>query len=332
MRNPQLVLPLDYMEQAAKAVRRAKKRVFLIGLTLFRSDSTGQLLDAMITAAQRGIEVHVAADFATYINAMRGIRDLPLTYRNRSARAVTSLGKDLTAAGAQFRWLGRQYGYLFMGRTHSKWLVVDNMVFSFGGVNIDRDSNFRNHTDYMFRIESQELADLLVNEQVAIEKVDKKGRTARNHSSKISIGKVLFDGGKPGRSMIYDTALRLARQASEILLVSQHCPTGRLGKVLAQKPSRIYFNQLKNVDSKQNQLMIRLGKPSMRRNNLYNRAKYLHSKFMVFTMPDGSRRAITGSHNFVAASSRLGTREVALETDDEKIISQLEKFFHEHIE
>jgi len=181
-------------------------------------------------------------------------------------------------------------------------------------------------------MKDQKLADLLVKEHLAVERANKRGSTSRNHMAKIDIGKVLFDGGKFGGSIIYNEVVRLAHQAEEILLVSQYCPTGKLSKILTQKPSRVYFNQLENVDSKFNRAIIRLGKRSKRERNLYGRPKYLHAKFAIFTMPDGSKKAITGSHNFVAASSILGTREVALETDDKKIIAQLEKFFHDFVE
>jgi cardiolipin synthase len=64
---------------------------------------------------------------------------------------------------------------------------------------------------------------------------------------------------------------------------------------------------------------------------MYTRNRYLHAKFMIFTMPDGSKVALTGSHNFVYAGVLLGTREIALETRNPKIIRQLESFFESHV-
>nr|MBP6038525.1 hypothetical protein [Candidatus Saccharimonas sp.] len=58
---------------------------------------------------------------------------------------------------------------------------------------------------------------------------------------------------------------------------------------------------------------------------------YLHAKFMIGTMPDGSKRAITGSHNFMFGSGLMGTREIALETTDTKIIRQLERFIDTYV-
>jgi cardiolipin synthase len=48
-------------------------------------------------------------------------------------------------------------------------------------------------------------------------------------------------------------------------------------------------------------------------------------------MKDGTKRAISGSHNFAYTGVLLGTREVALETADPTIIRQLETFLDEEV-
>ena len=58
----------------------------------------------------------------------------------------------------------------------------------------------------------------------------------------------------------------------------------------------------------------------------YERDRYLHAKCIIFSFKDGSKTAITGSHNFVNGGVLLGTREVALETKEPSIIAQLEDF------
>ena len=64
---------------------------------------------------------------------------------------------------------------------------------------------------------------------------------------------------------------------------------------------------------------------------LYKKSVYNHAKFIIFTMADGKKTALTGSHNFVWGGVVLGTREINLETTDKHIISQLETFFAHHI-
>jgi phosphatidylserine/phosphatidylglycerophosphate/cardiolipin synthase-like enzyme len=58
----------------------------------------------------------------------------------------------------------------------------------------------------------------------------------------------------------------------------------------------------------------------------YNHTPYLHAKCMIFEFEDGSKTAITGSHNFVHGGVLLGTREIALKTNNAAVIKQLEAF------
>jgi len=58
---------------------------------------------------------------------------------------------------------------------------------------------------------------------------------------------------------------------------------------------------------------------------------YLHAKFIIFTMKDGSKTAISGSHNFAYTGVLFGTREIALETTNPQVIGQLESFYKKYI-
>ena len=55
-------------------------------------------------------------------------------------------------------------------------------------------------------------------------------------------------------------------------------------------------------------------------------------KFIIFTMPDGEKVTLTGSHNFMRGSGIMGTREIALETSDPDVIKQLEAFRKKYVE
>jgi cardiolipin synthase len=100
---------------------------------------------------------------------------------------------------------------------------------------------------------------------------------------------------------------------------------------LKLKNATLYFNHWRKA-STVNRWMIRFGMLRSKQETLYKRESYLHSKFIIFEMPDGHKTAITGSHNFMMASGLVGTREIALETSDPEIISQLEQFRHDHVE
>jgi cardiolipin synthase len=323
---PKLILPQDYVKNATEQIKKAKDRVALLSMVLIHDTATDDLLDALCDAAERGVEVSVAGDTFTYTEFQGSY--IPTTYRNKRVRDAEDLQKRLRAAGAKFHWLGRLSTVAFMGRTHIKWCVVDDTVYSFGGVNINEKS-FLN-TDYMFVVKNEALASRIVAEQERIIRSDRSGHTYRSHRFGDDDNMVLIDGGFFGDSIIYRRACYWAERATHVTLVSQHCPTGKLSRLLKKVDSDLYFNHWTNAGLL-NRIVIRLGMLTSKHTTSYHRRPYLHAKFIIFTLPDGQKVAITGSHNFVSGGVLLGTREVALETTNKKIITQLERFFKEHV-
>ena len=324
--TPQLILPETYVKKATAQIRNAKKRVSLLTMVLVRDDATDELIDALCEAAERGVAVTVAADSFTYTDFQGSY--IPTTYRSKRVREAMSMQKRFRAAGASFHWLGRLSMIAFSGRTHIKWCVVDDTVYSFGGVNLDQQSV--NNTDYMFVVKNEALASRIIAEQERIIKADRSNHAYRSHQFGDDDNMILIDGGFLGDSIIYRRACYWAQRAAHVTLVSQYCPTGKLSRLLKQTDSNLYFNHWTNAGLL-NRMVIRLGMLSSKHATSYHRRAYLHAKFMIFTMPDGSKTAITGSHNFVHAGVFLGTREVALETSNKKIIAQLEQFFADYV-
>jgi len=241
-----------------------------------------------------------------------------------------NMAKKLLAAGANFTWVGRFSSSPFTGRNHMKCLVVDDVVFSFGGINMDADS--LENTDYMFMVNDPQLALELSDDIGRIIKADSRHFSYRSHE--FSFGKkskVLVDGGFQADSIIYRRACQLAKEAEEILFVSQYCPTSKLSRLMKEKKTRLYFNAPTRANTKLNHAIIGINMFFSGNKSLYERKKYLHAKFMIFTMADGKKIAITGSHNFTYIGTLFGTREIALETEDTKIIKQLEQFFNKEV-
>jgi cardiolipin synthase len=182
----------------------------------------------------------------------------------------------------------------------------------------------------MFRFIGAKLADEIVHQQTSIIAHAAPQVIYNGYQAECGAGTFYIDSGAKRESIIYDRACELAKSAEHILFVSQYAPSGRLAKQLKQTDTTLYFNAPDNASSL-NGLLIRW---DMLREGLktnYTHKKYLHAKFMIFTMPDGKKIALTGSHNFSHAGVVFGTREVALETTDKKIIRQLESFFEAHI-
>lgn len=313
----------DYIADASKAIARSKKRVVVMTLCISREAETDEFIDNLEDAAKRGVDVRVAADTFTF-SAFGGYFS-PFKRLHRHSREAKKLARKLRSNGAQFRWLGGNWRINpFTGVTHVKWTIVDDTVYSFGGVNMY--GRGARHIDYMFKVEDKKLADLLVHEHQKIVQTDRDPTDYSGFYKQLDYGNLLIDSGQKNESMIYERAVELAEQSEFILFVSQYCPTGRLAKVLHRKKAAAYYNQPKNTH-RWTKLMLRYARLTSGIKTLYKKTTYLHGKFIIFTMHDGSKVALTGSHNFSYSGVRLGTREVELETHDQKIIAQLEAFF-----
>lgn len=322
----QLLLPNEYLSDAIQQINHATARVCLLTMIFVDDEETHLLVDALCIAAERGVHVTVAADMFTYTEIGGHFRFN--TRGSKKVRHLTAMQRRLQKCGVKFRWLGTESSSLINGRTHSKWLVVDDFVYAFGGVNLYCLGI--SNTDFMFKIKDALLAEHLASEERRILQTDQEGHAYRSHKFGDDTSQILIDGGFSGDSIIYRHACRLASEAQKITYVSQFCPTGKLGRLLERTESTLYFNPWNQATSL-NALAIRVGSALSGLKTRYTHKEYLHCKFMIFTLQDGSKRAITGSHNFSAAGVWLGTKEVALETSDSHIIKQLERFVEKHI-
>lgn len=317
----------DYIVDATRVIQKAKNRVLVLSMVIADHPATHDFIEALLAAAKRGVKVSVAADVFTYGEVNGSF--LPLFYFNSGPRKANQMVKAMRRAGVKFQWLGRTRATIFNGRTHIKWTVVDDTVYSFGGVNIYQDGVLT-YSDYMFKITNPDLADRMSLEHKRVLDIDRGGRLHRSHQFDIDGDHVLIDGGINGNSIIYRRACDLAASAKSIIFVSQYPPTGKLSKIFSKHHASLYFNR-PELASYLNKLVINYG---IKRSNLtssYNRNRYIHAKFMIFTMPDGSKVALTGSHNFNYSGVALGTREVALESRNPDVIRQLEDFFESNI-
>ena len=327
MSTPKLLPTAEYLSDAIATISSAKQRVMFMSLMFTDDDVTDDFVDALEAAADRGVSVQIAADVFTY--GELGGHFLPFKFFTKKSRATTAAVRALTKKGIVFNWLGRFSVTPVSGRTHIKCLIVDDIVYSFGGVNL-YGKDILGNIDYMFKYKDARLADDLTHEFNQITKADRGHYAYRSHKFSLGSDIVLTDGGFQGDSIIYRRAVELAKEANDILLVSQYCPTGKLSRVLKSKPAKLYFNP-PSLAGPLNKAVIQIGMTFSGHKTEYVRDRYLHAKFMIFTMPGGKKIAITGSHNFVYGGVLLGTREIALETDDPKIVRQLERFFKEYV-
>jgi cardiolipin synthase len=316
----------QYLDDLISRISRAEDRVVLMSPILADDQATHTLIDELTAAAERGVIVSIATDVFTY-SELGGYLS-PFKHIRNGSRASTAMAKRLIVAGASFVWLGDKYQLNpFKGVTHIKWAIVDTVSYGFGGTNIYQEGI--ESTDFMFRSHDPQLADEIFRQHHAITN-NTSPREHSGHISKNSHGTMYIDSGEPGESIIYDRICELANSAKDMLIVTQYCPSGTFAQQLRQDNAKTYYNQPRNAP-RATGLLITLTQLRTGLHSLYSRNAYLHAKFIIFTMPSGERIAITGSHNFAYSGVRLGTREVALETNDPYICEQLQHFYEAYV-
>lgn len=328
MTSYKLLKSTEYAKQLVKSIKHAKNRIDIIALVISEDDATRGIIDALCQASRRGVRVSIGMDiFFTYKEL--GIRSSRWSYFRTQVKHMRATRKRLEESGASVRWLGQFGATLFSRRTHTKWSIVDDTVYSFGGINL-YDAGISSN-DYMLRTDDKRLAERMSAEHELIISTDKAGQSYPSHTFGTEGGAVLVDGGKMFDSVIYRRACSLAEQAESVIYVSQYCPTGKLARILKRQQAAIYFNPWQNAAGRFSSVFIRFSTFVHRIETLYEHDSYLHAKFILFYMVDGSRVAITGSHNFIASNGVMGTREVALETREQSIIDQLESYLRRDI-
>lgn len=327
MSKPQLLTSQEYLQDLTVLVDNASKHIY--GLTLIITDDavTHDLILALEKAAKRGVRVTIAIDAFTYSEL--GGYFSPLKYKKAASVATLSMAKRLKHAGVHFTTLSNSSKINpFSGVTHIKWFVVDDSVYCFGGTNLYAKGI--KHSDYMFKIVDSTLAQKIIAQQQLILEADSKNAPYRGYSSETPYGILLVDSGKKHQSIIYDRACSLAMEAKEIIYVSQYCPSGVLAKHIKNTDTKMYFNR-PDLANFYNGLLIRSTILRTKLKTRYKKDIYIHAKFIIFTMHNGDKIALTGSHNFAYSGVALGTKEVALETKNHAIIKQLEQFFQDKI-
>lgn len=324
--RPELLSPHEYVKDATAAIKKAKHRISFLCMMVADDEATDAFINALNDASRRGVHVEVAADVFTY-GELSG-HFIPTRYFTKKTRETNTMAKEFKENNVIFNWLGRFSNTPFTGRTHIKWCVVDDTIYSFGGVNL-YDQGLEN-ADYMFKIIDSELADTLDHEYERLIRADTGNFSYKSRSIKSRYGKVHIDGGLPFDSVIYRRACALTREADSVMYVSQYGPTGKLNRLLKKTNSKLYFNNGDHAPGI-NKIAIGVIHLLTRNKTLYRKKRYLHGKFMLFHMRDGRKIALTGSHNFAHGGVLLGTREVALETENAAVIGQLEAFFNDYV-
>lgn len=313
-----------YFETLLKAVPKAKKRIVIHAMTLLWGTRTKELAPHLIAAAGRGVEVRIVGDIYSKFQARR-----PQFIRSKisSWEQTETINGQLRASGVHITYVGKLGINPFKTRCHSKIVLIDDLAYTFGGINFSDDS-LENH-DYMFEIHSATLADRLYKIVREIEK-DTGEPLADIREELDAHTTLLFDGGTPDESVIYETACDVVAAAKKVYYVSQMCPSGKLAELITATENECYFVRPSQaeppgpIDLIWNKLRYSI-------TNRYKGKAYVHAKFILTEGHDGSKHLISGSNNFSWRGVRYGTKEIAMHSSDPELWDALYDFLQKKI-
>lgn len=314
-----------YFRQLAKEIKQTKvgDRVGLA--TMSREPLIVEVVDELIAAARRGVEVYFMVDAILFTFTDKPLQlgplwfGLPLTAGWGMFGQHYRLVEKLRQAGGHVGIVNRPrhpFNLPIAGRSHIKTAVINDRVY-IGGHNLSAE----NQLDIMTYWEDQKTADIIfkfLQQVVAAESVSKVLDADKRYKLD-NQDELLIDRGQPHQSLILDEALALIDNSNDWLYMTcQYFPGGQTGQHLKAAVERgvkvtLMFSPPSSHKSewfghKLYELRERSRLPAeLFAHKLPDSAPLLHAKLIAT-----EQGAIIGSHNYVDQGVRLGTAEIAL--------------------
>lgn len=319
------LVPADqYYDELLRAISTSERRVVMAAMVVRDDAKIHRILKALMAARQRGVEVHLLFDAFTYLSFVYDQLEGGVSYRKANSRFKQTL-KQLEEAGARVSSVGKLSLNPYRGRCHVKITVIDDLVYCFGGVNL-ADEAFAN-TDFMLATEDASLADYLDQLTARIVTGPRKGNIEHTLDGQNAL---LFDAGERRQSVIYNQACAWAERASRIYYVSQMCPSGRLAKLLNKTETICYFTRAGQMPYP-DRLAVLADQKHYHIANNYQGEPYIHAKFILFELTNGTKALVTGSNNFSWRGVAYGTQEIALASTDPMLWDQIYQFMQDRV-
>jgi phosphatidylserine/phosphatidylglycerophosphate/cardiolipin synthase-like enzyme len=314
----------NYYNSLLREIPKAKKRIVIASMALLWGERTAPVFIMLQDAIKRGVKVTVLLDNYTRLTYFLDLQP-PSSGKERLRQTYRTL-EDLSALGAKVYNFGKIGFPPQKGRCHLKITVIDNSSYAFGGVNF-LDESLTN-ADYMLANESPEIADRLAK---LVERVCKNNPPLADSEVELSRDtRILFDGGRPKQSLIYERASELTAQAKRVYFASQMVPSGQLAKLLQETKYTVYSNRPEQMSSLAG-IAQAFDQQKYRIDNAYTGVQYIHAKFMLFELPGGRKALLSGSHNFSHRGVSFGTQEIALHSTNPKLYEHLHNYLQKNI-
>jgi len=321
-----LIEPQDYPLELERKFHNAKKHIVITAMTIYANGATLPLFDALEEALQRGVLVTIMPDsYTQFLLAPKSASQGKFIRAQHQINNTLKRLNRLQELGATVTFLGKLGLNPYKRRFHQKFTIIDGDVYCGGGLNFDSD--MFEHADYMLHCTNPALAATLLAQ---LQDIAKRGNIDDFSTPLSPTDFLLIDGGRAGQSLIYQRALALAKEAEEIIYVSQWSPSGALATVLKDKKAVCYFNRLQ-PSSGPAFLAQLIDQLRYGIHNNYHNEKYLHAKYILFAMPNGNKTLLSGSHNFSQRGITYGTKELAIESSDPTLWESLASFTKKYI-
>ncbi|HEY2003746.1 MAG TPA: phospholipase D-like domain-containing protein [Candidatus Saccharimonadia bacterium] len=297
-----------------------------------------EVLDAMVAAARRGVQVTLLTDARNFLIAPGGLMPGPLFYHRRLPRRrlpgrfqqQRRALETLKAAGGRYVILNRPaqaFTNPWYGRNHIKFTVCGDRYFV-GGCNLDNSQ----HIDLMVAAHDASAANWLVTlaERMLATGSAMASMNGLDFTHETSSAQAFFlDAGVPRRSLIFEQAVELIAASREhVFLATQYFPGGEMGQALLAAHLRgatvtivynhpsLFSGPMRLLNATYN-LAQRHHLPESFFAHANAGPSYLHAKLLAT-----EHGAILGSHNFVEQGVNFGTAEIALLVRDPKFARQ----------
>ena len=345
----------EFIAELVSSVDNAKDRVWLEFMQFESGELTSQLVDALVRAKERSVDVRFHLDpYAKYLTRvgnrdvwrysqilrnpeepLSGLDERTLKQRNRFMTEYDF--EKLQSAGIlEFQKKSGRLKYVpfWGGGNHRKFAVVDDVGWL--GTTELTDSDVSGMSNFMLRIESKELIGELSNVFSFPPVDDAIIKRLSVVNPKVIDWELLVDSGKPNESVIYKRALDMIESAeSSIEYVTQYWPEGLLKQRLiarARDGVKVKITMQAHGDHRIWRYPFKLGFQNFMREignsglNLEFPSHPTHAKGLII---DG-KAALFGSNNLFEPSIKTGVKELSIYTENPQLVRQIEERIFNH--
>lgn len=331
----------QYYVQLVKHIDAAKPgdtvRLMTMGFRAEKPD-IAPILHSLNNAASRGVDVHLIVDAMTFLMGEFNTPGPLLPFKRLPRRLPPPFNarlkalKTLQSHGGKYSIINippKNLKNPLKGRSHLKLALINDHIFT-GGCNLTK----LNHLDLMVHWQDKHSAKwlnivvdkIITHQNVRVALGDKDASFTIDDDTSL-----LIDSGKPGQSIIFDSALKLIDNAQQYILITcQYFPNGRIAKhlqaahkrgvevkVIFNHPSIHYFPMNLGVAGALKVERRRLA-PELFTHVLPKGHDYIHAKLLAT-----DKGTVVGSHNFVPTGVAFGTAEIALLNTSDKFAQHL---------